>query len=129
ATFQQQNRLSEWLGFLNPYLAIRNISMGLSGTDFHHHITFAKAAEDYRRYFVKQMNKDMEVNHKPGMAYSDYKVGSEMWASITPFAYQLPTFSEVIQQHWRSLAALVLWIITLTVSVFVFSKRISILPA
>ncbi|MEM0995413.1 MAG: DUF3526 domain-containing protein, partial [Bacteroidota bacterium] len=47
ATFQQQNRLSEWLGFLNPYLAIRNISMGLSGTDFHHHITFAKAAEDY----------------------------------------------------------------------------------
>ena len=66
--FSRQNRFSEWAGFINPYMAIRNISMALAGTDFHHHVTFAKAAEDYRRNFVKKMNKDMEVNHKPGVA-------------------------------------------------------------
>ncbi|MEM8526650.1 MAG: DUF3526 domain-containing protein [Bacteroidota bacterium] len=126
--FQRQNRLSEWLGFFNPYLAIRNLSMGLSGTDFHHHIAFAKAAEDYRRYFVKEMNKDMEVNHKPGVAYADYKIGKEMWSSISPFSYQQPSFNEVLQHHWRSWSALLLWIGGLLALVFTFSKRISILP-
>ncbi len=73
--FHRQNRLSEWVGFLNPYLAIRHLSMALAGTDFTHHVTFARAAENYRRDFVKLMNQDMEVNHKPTIAYS---VGSQV---------------------------------------------------
>ncbi len=111
--FRKQNRISEWAGFINPYLAVRNLSMALAGTDFRHHVVFAKAAENYRRGFVKIMNKDMEVNHKPGIAYGDYKLGKEMWSSIESFNYELPGISSVLSYQWRSITALIFWLVGL----------------
>ncbi|HAA12484.1 MAG TPA: hypothetical protein DCE41_12600 [Cytophagales bacterium] len=122
--FHQQNRVSEWAGFLNPYLAVRNLSMALAGTDFRHHVAFARAAEDYRRAFVKKMNKDMEVNHTPGIAFGDYNVGEEMWSSIAPFAYELPRTATILGQEWRSLAALSLWLVALFLGSFVLAPKI-----
>ncbi len=123
--FKKQNRVSEWAGFINPYLAIRNISMGLSGTDFHSHLAFVKAAENYRRAFVKKMNKDMEVNHVPGIAYGDYNVGKEMWESIGSFSYQLPSFGEVLSVQWRSIAALLFWLVGLLTFALMYASKIS----
>ncbi len=111
--FKEQNKISEWAGFINPYLAVRNLSMSLAGTDFYHHVAFARAAENYRRQFVKVMNKDMELNHKPGVAYGDYKVGEEMWTSIPAFKYDLPDPISILSNQWRSIAALSLWLIGL----------------
>ncbi len=125
--FSRQNRLSEWVGFINPYLAIRNLSMALAGTDYTHHVAFAKAAEDYRRNFVKKMNKDMEVNHKPGVAYGDYTVGDEMWSSIAPFEYELPSPSAILVNQWRSTAALAFWLLGLFLISFISAPKISIL--
>ncbi|MEL7005939.1 MAG: DUF3526 domain-containing protein [Bacteroidota bacterium] len=122
--FNRQNRLSEWAGFVNPYLAVRNLSMALAGTDFHHHVAFARAAENYRRGFVKKMNKDMEVNHKPGIAYGDYNVGEEMWSSIKPFQYQLPSPSTIISNQWRSLTSLGLWLAALYLMAFIYTPKI-----
>ena len=123
--FNRQNRLSEWAGFINPYLAIRNLSMALAGTDFHHHVTFARAAEDYRRGFVKKLNKDMEVNHKPGIAYGDYNLGEEMWASIDPFRYELPDVSTILSRNWRSIGALAFWLFGLLLVAAAYSPKIS----
>ncbi|MEM9324691.1 MAG: DUF3526 domain-containing protein [Bacteroidota bacterium] len=125
--FYQQNRVSEWAGFINPYLAVRNLSMALAGTDFQHHVTFARAAESYRRGFVKKMNKDMEVNHKPGIAYSDYKLDKKMWASIEPFQYQLPSTASILSNQWRSIAALVFWLLVLFGISSVSARKISVL--
>lgn len=123
--FIQQNRLSEWAGFVNPYLAVRHLSMALAGTDFHHHVAFAKAAENYRRGFVKKMNKDMELNHKPGVAYGDYNVGEEMWASIEPFSYDLPSASIILANQWRSIAALAIWLVVLFFTASIYAPKIS----
>jgi ABC-2 type transport system permease protein len=123
--FHRQNSLSEWMGFLNPYLAIRHLSMALAGTDFAHHVAFARAAENYRRDFVKQLNKDMEVNHKPGIAYDDYKVGKEMWSSIPPFRYKLPSTTAILATQWRSLSAILLWLVALS---FIGSQLASRIP-
>ena len=123
--FKRQNRLSEWAGFVNPYLAVRNLSMALAGTDFEHHIAFAKAAENYRRAFVKRMNKDMEVNHKPGVAYSDYEVGEEMWSSIEPFTYQLPSTGKILSNQWRSILALTFWLVGLFFVSNIYAPKIS----
>ncbi len=125
--FYRQNKVSEWAGFVNPYLAVRNLSMGLAGTDFQHHVAFAKAAERYRRSFVKKMNKDMEVNHKPGVAYSDYKIGKEMWASIEPFSYNMPTLSEVLSNQRMSIAAMMIWLLGLIFLSSILAKKIPIL--
>ena len=123
--FNRQNNLSEWMGFINPYLAVRNLSMALAGTDFHHHVAFAKAAENYRRSFVKKMNKDMEVNHKPGIAYGDYNVGEEMWASVGPFNYALPNTKTILSNQWKSIAALGFWLVGLIFISSVYAPKIS----
>ncbi len=125
--FKKQNMLSEWVGFINPYLAIRHLSMALAGTDFHHHVAFAKVAENHRRYLVKTLNKDMEVNHKPGVAYGDYNVGEEMWASIEPFKYNLPSTATILSGQWRSIAALAFWLILLFGFAHFSYSKISIL--
>ncbi len=123
--FNQQNRLSEWAGFINPYLAVRNLSMALAGTDYSHHVAFAKAAENYRRNFVKKMNKDMEVNHKPDIAYGDYSVGEEMWSSIEPFKYELPSPATILANQWRCTVALAFWLVgTLLLSSY-YTPKIS----
>lgn len=123
--FKRQNRLSEWGGFINPFLAVRHFSMALAGTDFHHHVAFAKAAENYRRIFVKKMNKDMEVNHKPGVAYGDYSVGEEMWSSIEPFSYKLPSTTIILSNQRRSIAALASWLVGLFLLSFIYAPKIS----
>lgn len=123
--FRKQNNVSEWAGFINPYLAARNLSMALAGTDFEHHITFSRAAERYRRAFVAKMNKDMEVNHKPGVAYGDYKIGEEMWSSIEPFDYALPSTFNILSNQWRSLASLALWLIGLSFFSLLYAPKIS----
>ena len=123
--FKKQNRLSEWAGFVNPYLAIRHLSMAFAGTDFLHHMAFTRAAENYRRAFVKKMNKDMEVNHKPGVAYSDYNIGKEMWASIDPFQYQLPSIFSILSSQWRSIVAIGCWLILLFSLTFYYAPQIS----
>lgn len=123
--FQIQNRVSEWAGFINPYLAIHHLSMALAGTDFEHHVAFVKAAENYRREFVKKMNKDMEINHKPGVAFNEYQVGKEMWTSVAPFQYKLPMVSDILSYQWRSVAALCFWFLMLSILMFNFSQKVS----
>jgi ABC-2 type transport system permease protein len=126
-TLINQNEVSEWASFITPFLAIRNLSMALSGTDFNSHLTFTKAAEHYRRAFVKKMNKDMELNHKPGVAYGDYKLDSEMWASIEPFNYQLPKVGSILAQQWRSIAALGSWLVALLLVSSYTTRKIPLL--
>ncbi len=123
--FRRQNRLSEWLGFLNPYLAIRHLSMALAGTDFDHHVAFARAAEAYRRNFVRVMNKDMELNHHPGIAFGDYTRGRDFWSTIEPFSYELPGTAALLAHQWRSLAALLVWLSALVGIAIVFTPKIS----
>jgi ABC-2 type transport system permease protein len=125
--FLKQNEMVEWTSLLNPYLAIRNLSMGFSGTNFENHVTFSKAAENYRRDFVKKMNKDMELNHKPGVAYGDYNVGIELWSSITPFSYDTPNVSSILASKWRSILSLSVWTLLLMSIVYTQSDKISIL--
>ncbi len=125
--FVKQNQMVEWTSLLNPYLAIRNLSMGFSGTNFENHVTFAREAENYRRDFVKKMNKDMELNHKPGVAYGDYNADIELWSSITPFTYNTPDVQSILVSKWRSILSLSLWTLLLLSIVFTRSEKISIL--
>ena len=63
----------------------------------------------------------MELNHKPGVAYSDYNVGKEMWASVAPFQYHLPGIASILAMQWRGIAALLFWLVLLAI----FGSRFS----
>jgi hypothetical protein len=70
------------------------------------------------------MNKDMEINHKPGIAYGDYKLGKEMWGSIEPFDYQLPDPYTILISQKRSLGAILTWLFGLFLIASFYAPKI-----
>ena len=110
--FNKQNKLGSYASIANPYIALRNISMGLSATDLSTSIDFQKKVENYRRIFIKKMNDDMAENSKYGEFY-EYSVGLELWESIENFKYKTPSIGTTIKKYSLELASLFCWIIVL----------------
>jgi ABC-2 type transport system permease protein len=106
ATYKQQNRLSDWAGLLNPYQAIRLLSMGLAGSDFAHYVHFQQAAEAYRYGLVQHLN-----GLQASMGYGDKerRLDAHTWRELPVFSYQAPLLGWVLPQLLLPAAALVLW--------------------
>ncbi|GAB2793032.1 DUF3526 domain-containing protein [Rhabdobacter roseus] len=119
--FQQQNSLAAMTSFINPYLAVRDLSMGLSGSDYEHFLDFKDKAEAYRFAMVKQLNEEMMISSKTG----DWEktVSRDFWAKTPDFAYQLPSVGWVLSKKWLSLAAFWLFSGMLIISITLGLKR------
>jgi ABC-2 type transport system permease protein len=105
--FQKQNSLATVVGFVNPYLAVRNLSMGLSGSDYAHFLDFKAEAEQYRFGLVENLNNEMKTFSKTGDW--DKKVIRDFWAKTPDFTYQLPSVGWALGQHGLSLLALLVF--------------------
>lgn len=108
-TVQRQNRISAYLSLINPYLAVRNISMGLAATDFHTTTDFQRKVEAYRREFVERMNMDMAKNSKYGEFY-EYKSGADLWKEIKDFSYFEPSWKASLKEYQIEAFSLFLWL-------------------
>ena len=97
-TYKAQNSISSILSFADPYLAIRNISMNLSGTDFDTFTAFQKQTEKYR--FEK--TKNLNGIHLTQITYkndSKQKVSAKNWQQQAEFSFQpvsIPGIANVI---------------------------------
>ena len=49
---EKQKNNYQLSGFINPFAALQNLSMGSSGSDMYHHLDFLNKAESYRRVFI-----------------------------------------------------------------------------
>ncbi|UFZ02733.1 ABC transporter permease subunit [Bradyrhizobium ontarionense] len=106
-TFERQERLQRWAGFVAPITALRSFSMGLAGTDFAQHRDFSSAAEAQRRTIQDIVSDDLIKHADPlGNAHFTYKAGPELWASVPQFHYALPPVSFALTHHWQSLLLL-----------------------
>src|SRR6202012_1442786 len=93
-TFEHQQRVQQWVGFLAPVVALRGFSMGLAGTDFSQHRDFSTAAEAQRRIIQDIISKDLVDHADPlGNAHFTYKAGPDLWATVPRFDYRLPPVS------------------------------------
>ncbi|UOQ70225.1 ABC transporter permease [Hymenobacter cellulosilyticus] len=106
ATYEKQNRLSDWAGLLNPYQAMRPLSMGLAGSDFAHYVHFQQAAEAYRYGLVQRLN-----HLQAGMGYGDKerRLDAHTWQELPVFSYQAPPLSWALPRLLLPVAALLLW--------------------
>jgi ABC-2 type transport system permease protein len=106
-TWEGQQRLQEWSGLVFPILAMRAYSMGMAGTDFAHHRTFATAAEAYRRRIQDLMSADL-VKHADtgGERHFSYQASPDLWASVPPFSYRAPSAGWALGHQARSLLVL-----------------------
>ncbi|HXH46819.1 MAG TPA: ABC transporter permease subunit [Bradyrhizobium sp.] len=106
-TFEKQQGLQQWLGIVAPVIALRDFSMGLSGTDFSQHRDFSSAAEAQRRKIQDIVSQDLIDNADPlGNAHFTYKAQPALWASVPQFKYESPRVSFALAHHWPALALL-----------------------
>ncbi|KRQ17135.1 ABC transporter permease subunit [Bradyrhizobium manausense] len=106
-TFESQQRLQQWVGLIAPVIALRDFSMGLSGTDFSQHRDFSSAAETQRRKIQDIVSQDLIDHADPlGNAHFTYKARPTLWAMVPQFKYELPRVSFALAHHWPALALL-----------------------
>ncbi len=106
--FERQGTVHEALSIAAPLLAIRTLSMGLSGTDVEQHRHFATAAETYRRDLMRDMNGDLAQNSRTG---DMYLASADRWAETPPFHYDAPTLGWVLGNRSLSLSLLGVWLL------------------
>jgi ABC-2 type transport system permease protein len=121
-TYDRQRTIHEISGLVAPILAVRSLSMALSGTDFSQHAHFAKAAEQYRRMINREMNMDLAHNMK-GKEYSGaYVRGRDLWEKIPDFTYTAPDLGWVLSRQQLSMLVLFGWS-ALAMAAALFSGR------
>ncbi len=119
--FHQQNRMSSIASLFNPYLAVRHLSMALSGTDMYTSIHFEEKVENYRRELIRKMNKDMAENSEYGKFYG-YKAGNDLWQQIDDFSYRTPMARELLGHYHLELISLLLWSVLL-ITLLTYANR------
>lgn len=125
--YEQQNNVSRLSAFVNPLMALRNISMAISGTGFNAYTQFQQQAEDYRYQLAQHMN-DLQIklisNKKPGDHDKPYSISREHWKSFPDFSYKTDSPTEVITSEMLSLFALFCWTLLLITTVIILSKKL-----
>jgi len=107
--YSKQNNLERYSAFVNPYTAIKNLSMAFSATDFQSFLHFKDKAETYRFNLAQEMNRlQMDLIANKGNAGPN-SISNDYWKEFPPFEYQFLSISDVFKNELTSLFALLLW--------------------
>jgi ABC-2 type transport system permease protein len=125
--YEKQNSFSKTVSFLNPYIAIKNISMGLSNTDYDSYIDFQKQAEDYRYTMAQKMNA-LQVkyisNKKPAPNDKPLTINKEHWADVDDFHYEPKGIWDVLKSEIVAVLSIILWIVMLFIFIRIAAKNL-----
>lgn len=121
-----QNSISKYASYINPYLAIRNVSMSISQSDFSSHLNLLFEAEQYRRYLIKNLNDKMAYGGSKTGDW-DWKVDAKYWETVKDFAYPSATLAQTMKATIIEISALLFWMLLLIVCVMITSKKLTVL--
>jgi len=111
--YKRQNNVSRFSSFINPFTAIKQLSMTMSGTDFSSYIDFQNKADDYRYVLAQTMNElQMEYispKKKSGSEGKKHVVGHQHWSAFRDFKHEPMAFSKSIQEAFPALISVILW--------------------
>lgn len=93
-----QQRVFAYASLVDPLLGIKNLSMGLSNTDYFNDQAFRKKAEAYRMNFVQTMNLDMALHSKED-GFMTYKIGRELFQTIPDFSFRPQNFRQSLENY------------------------------
>lgn len=106
--YQKQNLVSTYASLINPYLAVRNISMSLSGTDMLNAIEFDRQAEVYRFRMVEFLNNYLRDFSLTGQW--DKKASKDIYQSIPDFQFKAIAVSAVLKNNLIAVLSFIIWI-------------------
>jgi len=125
--YHKQSQIINRTAILNPYIAIKNISMTLSGTDILSYQVFSGAAEKYRYDLAQTMN-DLQIkyisNNIASSADKNAIISQQYWRDFPVFKHGFLSFKEMISSVALSLIALVMWLIVLIIISTNFTKNL-----
>ncbi|MFC3562714.1 ABC transporter permease [Pedobacter jamesrossensis] len=113
-TFDKQNGITTIAGFLNPYLAVKNISMALTGSDFKTYVDFQEQAENYRYGLAQKMNKlqiDKISNISPGEKGKPHSISRANWSQQPDFNYHFSKVNSVLGNELLPLISQLCWLV------------------
>jgi len=129
-TYENQNSITDHLVLINPYLAIKNLSMSLSGTDFYTYTDFLAQTENYR-YKQSQYLNNLQIKFISNKAKSSEGkinvVDKSYWKNAPKLNYQYISISETIHHQIIALIALIVWQLLTIVIITNFSNRFKII--
>lgn len=115
-TYKKQQNVVRFTAFLNPYMAIRNLSMALSGTDYAAYNDFQNQAEEFRYKLAQTMN-ELQIKYIGNKIKSsaDKKaiISKKNWADLPDFHHQFLAFGTVFKNEILSVISLFLWVLGL----------------
>ena len=119
---QNQKKLFQLLGLVNPFSSLQSLSMGFAGTDMIHHFDFLKSSENYRRYFIKELN---DKHAYGGSKTGDWKwtVDSLYFRSVDTFEYKSANILDKINYYYIDLFFLLGWFCFVNVIVSIYQGR------
>ncbi|MBL3658809.1 ABC transporter permease [Fulvivirga sediminis] len=111
--YRKQNQLTQWLAIINPFLALKNLSMSVSGTDFESYVHFQEQAEDYRYKLAQKMNSlQMKyITPNPNDKTKGSQVSRDQWKSFSDFQYTQLTTEAAILNVKVSIISILSWFI------------------
>lgn len=109
-------RAQSWL---SPAIAINQLSMALSGTDFAQHRPFVDAAEHYRRALVNRMNEQVAA-HGPDASGKAHQGDAALWAAQPAFTYAPPRLQPA---QLAALPALLAWLLVALAGLLLGARR------
>ncbi|MEM9553522.1 MAG: ABC transporter permease subunit [Acidobacteriota bacterium] len=124
--YAAQEQVHLWGALASPRLAVRSLSMAVSGTDVARHHDFAAAVEAHRRELVKLLNDDMTYN--AGNADFGYLADDELWHAAPVFRDQPPSLAAALAGQRPAFAALLAWLVAAFALATVAASRLRVLP-
>ena len=94
---------------VSPVIAMRLVSMKLSGTDLQHRKAFEDAAEQYRRYFNTHIDRWDERNSIGLRSFDDRYGNDALWQSVRQFHYRPQGAVEALRSALPELGILGCW--------------------
>ncbi|MBN7811833.1 DUF3526 domain-containing protein [Algoriphagus sp. H41] len=128
-TFLDQQQVIRMAAWLDPFLAIKLASMGLSGTDDAMYQSFKDQSESFRYELAQTMNNlqiDLISNRVKSSSDPSARLTQDHWKSMPDFHQQFLPLGEVLSNEIGSLLILALWLVAgVALSVF-YSHRIKV---
>ena len=129
-TYERQSKVVNAMAVLNPYLAIKNISMVLSGTDFGSYQIFKKEAEAYRYNLAQTMN-DLQIenisNYMTGSANKKAVISQQYWKDFPTFQHRFLSNNEIIHSITYSVLVLLVWLTFLALGALFLTNNLKAL--
>ncbi|MBU2891980.1 DUF3526 domain-containing protein [Colwellia sp. D2M02] len=94
--FAAQQRFISHFYWLNPYLAVRDLSMALSASDQRHFSDFEQQAEQHRYNRIQKLN-DLHINEIELHNDRGQRVSANFWQQFPEFHYQQPPLAWSLQ--------------------------------